>query len=174
MASVKSIKDGLLRPLHKHSLRFCDVGFRQLQTGVGFIIKPGNRCNLTCTFLINAAEKENKRQRTDGTDIKTSGPMLITHQGLSGPAVLKASAWGALELAQMDYKLTIAIDWLPDLVEKAFLQMTIDHARKKILSRNPFIANRLWEQLLSPFISENLTYAEAGKKKLAQNIRYPP
>ena len=46
--------------------------------------------------------------------------------------------------------------------------MTIEHARKKILPRNPFIANRLWEQLLNTFISENLTYAEAGKKKLAQ------
>ena len=103
-----------------------------------------------------------------GTDIKTSGPLLITHQGISGPAVLKASAWGALELAQMDYKFTIAIDWLPDLDEKTFLQMTIEHARKKILPRNPFIANRLWEQLLNTFISENLTYAEAGKKKLAQ------
>ena len=103
-----------------------------------------------------------------GTEIKTTGPLLITHQGLSGPAVLKASAWGALNLAQLDYKFMIAIDWIPEIDEKAFTKMTIDHARKKILPRNPFIANRLWEQLISSIVHENLTYAEAGKKKLAQ------
>lgn len=103
-----------------------------------------------------------------GTDIQTEGPMLITHQGLSGPAILKASAWGAVELAHCDYKFEIKIDWLPDVGEKAFIEMAQENIRKKILARNPYIANRLWEQLLKPILKdENITYAQISKKHLA-------
>ena len=46
------------------------------------------------------------------TKIKTNGPMLITHWGLSGPAVLKASAFGALALAEKNYEATVRINWI--------------------------------------------------------------
>ena len=51
----------------------------------------------------------------DGDEISASGPLLITHRGLSGPAVLKMSAWGARVFHQMNYKFTLKVDFRPDL-----------------------------------------------------------
>ena len=48
-----------------------------------------------------------------GTKLQQSGPMLITHWGLSGPAVLKLSAWAARELADKNYHFNIHVNWLP-------------------------------------------------------------
>lgn len=49
-----------------------------------------------------------------GTSLKQTGPLLLTHWGFSGPAVLKLSAWGARILNEMNYQAEIAIDWLPN------------------------------------------------------------
>ncbi|MBT7430385.1 MAG: aminoacetone oxidase family FAD-binding enzyme, partial [Ilumatobacter sp.] len=47
--------------------------------------------------------------------LSSSGPVLITHWGLSGPGILRISAWGARELAARDYRFDISVNWLPDL-----------------------------------------------------------
>ncbi len=53
-----------------------------------------------------------------GTKLIQSGPLLITHWGLSGPAILKLSAWGARELADKNYDFTVLLNWLPEFNEQ--------------------------------------------------------
>ena len=65
--------------------------------------------------------------KIDGTSFSQEGPLLFTHFGLSGPAVLKLSAWGAKGLHERNYNTPIVIDWLPEenrsQTEKKLLEM---------------------------------------------------
>ncbi|CAN5848277.1 NAD(P)/FAD-dependent oxidoreductase [soil metagenome] len=88
-----------------------------------------------------------------GTKLQEFGPLLITHWGLSGPAVLKLSAWGARELASRNYAFNIIVNWLPAYNEitlkEKMQQVRFDIAAQKIINRNPFgIAGRLWQYFL--------------------------
>jgi predicted Rossmann fold flavoprotein len=91
--------------------------------------------------------------KISGTKLQETAPLLITHWGFSGPAVLKLSAWGARELAEKHYNFRILINWLPDLNEVT-LRDRLQHIRfesaaQKIVNRNPFgLPSRLWEYLL--------------------------
>lgn len=82
------------------------------------------------------------------------GPFLITHWGVSGPAVLKLSAWGARGLAQCDYRASLMVDFLPHIAEPEVLAMIQQpwkaHPQKQVANMNPFveIPNRLWERLI--------------------------
>lgn len=96
---------------------------------------------------------ENVQVKVAGTKLQTNGAILITHWGLSGPAVLKLSAFAARELANRNYIFDIQINWLPNFNEQN-LQQEFQELRKKlasgkVISKNPFgLANRLWEYLL--------------------------
>lgn len=88
------------------------------------------------------------------TKLSESGPILITHWGLSGPAVLKCSAWGARELNDMNYNFIAAINWLKDVKEdglRAFVhQIRQEKGKQLVQSKNPFeIPKRLWGYLLT-------------------------
>ncbi len=97
---------------------------------------------------------ENVRVKITGTKLEQEGPLLITHWGLSGPCVLKLSAWGARELKERNWKFGISISWLPhyneqQLAEK-FQSLRFDMAAQKIINKNPFgLPQRLWEYLLA-------------------------
>jgi predicted Rossmann fold flavoprotein len=96
---------------------------------------------------------ENAKVKIVGSKLAQEGPLLITHWGLSGPAVLKLSAWGARELAIMNYDFKIMVNWLPDFNEQQlaekFQSLRFEVASQKIASKNPFgLPNRLWEFLL--------------------------
>ena len=93
---------------------------------------------------------ENVRIKITGSKLEQEGPLLITHWGLSGPAVLKLSAWGARELAGKNYDFKIMVNWLPDYSEQQlaakFQSLRFDSASQKVVNRNPFgLPNRLWE-----------------------------
>jgi len=63
--------------------------------------------------------------KVEGTKLKSDGPLLITHWGISGPAVLKLSSWGAGELHSLNYKFGIIINWLPGFnTESAAVKLT--------------------------------------------------
>jgi hypothetical protein len=84
---------------------------------------------------------------------KQLGPLLITHWGLSGPAVLKLSAWCARELAERDYHFSILVNWVPEYHESGMQEFLVSHreqhASMPVKSKNPFgIPQRLWEFLL--------------------------
>ncbi len=88
-----------------------------------------------------------------GTKISEFGPLLITHWGLSGPAVLRTSAWAARELANRNYQFAILINWINKKTE-AELREEIATIRKNlgkqlVVHKNPFqLPKRFWEYLL--------------------------
>jgi predicted Rossmann fold flavoprotein len=106
------------------------------------------------------------------TNLRAEGPLLITHWGMSGPAILKLSAWGARELHERDYKFEIRVNWLPgysqeDLSEElAELKMT---HRKQHISKYPHfgLPKRLWKSLVQASgIPENLIWADMNKNQI--------
>lgn len=108
---------------------------------------PGN----TITKLMGISV-ENARVKIAGTKLMQEGPLLITHWGLSGPAILRLSAWGARELAAMKYDVRCMINWLPDWHEQTlrekFARLRNTLAAQKIINKNPFgLPARLWEFL---------------------------
>ncbi len=97
---------------------------------------------------------ENARVKIIGSKLEQQGPLLITHWGLSGPAVLKLSAWGARELAIMNYHFKILVNWVPDFNEQQlaekFQSFRFEKASQKVYNKNPLgLPARLWEFLLN-------------------------
>ncbi|MBX9781009.1 MAG: NAD(P)/FAD-dependent oxidoreductase [Chitinophagaceae bacterium] len=112
-----------------------------------------------------------------GSKLKQEGPVLITHWGLSGPAILKLSAWGARELADKQYQFSIIINWLGDTNEQALREHWTDYrtsySTQKMYGKNPFaLPNRLWEYFLGMAgIDEATKWAElksAQQQRLIQ------
>lgn len=100
-----------------------------------------------------------------GQKLQTSGPLLITHWGLSGPAVLKMSAWGARLFHALQYRFKIVINWTGleyEPAQKKLLQLA-EQNPKKLISNSPFpsIPGRLWRQLLKwAHIPDELTWSQ--------------
>lgn len=109
--------------------------------------------------------------RIQGTKLQNEGPLLITHWGLSGPAILKLSAWGARELHDLNYQLTAVVNWLPKFTEEKIrieLQnLREDSGSKNCSSANPFeIPKRLWDYFLQrSMIADNIKWAELNRKQ---------
>ncbi|MGL4598698.1 MAG: aminoacetone oxidase family FAD-binding enzyme [Bacteroidia bacterium] len=87
------------------------------------------------------------------TKLNSSGPLLVTHWGMSGPAVLKASAWGARDLANLQYNFQAQVAWIPDLdvddVFEHFLKLREQQPTKTIGNSVSFgLPARLWNFLL--------------------------
>jgi len=85
--------------------------------------------------------------------LESEGPLLITHWGMSGPAILKLSAWGARLLEPLQYQFAIRINWLPELSTEAVLEDLMElktvHPRQTILKYTQFeLPKRLWQSLV--------------------------
>jgi predicted Rossmann fold flavoprotein len=124
--------------------------------------------NLVRELMGTVVEKASVR--VEGTKLLGQGPLLITHWGMSGPAVLLLSAWGARILAEKRYHFHVLVNWLDEMKE-AELRQKIDttvqlHGAKKAQNLNPFaITNRLWHFLLSKAeIPNEIRWQELGKK----------
>jgi predicted Rossmann fold flavoprotein len=113
---------------------------------------------------------ERARVKVEGTKLVEEGPLLITHWGFSGPAVLRLSAWGARELASRNYEFTVHINWLPDFNEQSLKDMFQNfrsiHATKKIMNHNfAVLPNRLWQYLLQQSgVKEEWRFADLPSK----------
>ncbi len=110
--------------------------------------------------------------RIRNTKLETSAPLLITHWGMSGPAVLKLSAFGAIDLAALDYTFSVQVNWL-DTMNESNLRIEVDNQgldkeQKKIANRNPFALHSiLWEFLLRKSqISLDKRWIDLSKKEL--------
>jgi predicted Rossmann fold flavoprotein len=93
---------------------------------------------------------ENAQVKINGTKFSQTGPLLITHWGFSGPAVLKLSAFAAVKLSKLNYDFLISINWLNGYHENSLLEklrlIRNEQASKKIINKNPFnLPQRLWE-----------------------------
>ena len=102
-----------------------------------------------------------------GTKLKNEGALLITHWGLSGPAILKLSAWGANELAKSSYNFSVGVNWLGINEEELRLEFDkITSSRKLVYKHNPFeVPRRLWHFILNKLeISEDQIWGDLKKK----------
>jgi predicted Rossmann fold flavoprotein len=93
---------------------------------------------------------EKAKVKIQNSKLEEEGPLLITHWGLSGPAVLRLSAWGAKELKIKNYELRITINWLPgyneETLRKQFQALRNTNSSQKIINKNSFgLPARLWE-----------------------------
>ena len=89
-----------------------------------------------------------------GTKLEASGPLLITHWGMSGPAILKLSAFGARILADQNYQYNIEVNWLSrptDQIMNVLLNLKKKEPRKTVALKSPFteISKRLWERFVT-------------------------
>ena len=112
------------------------------------------------------------RVKVKDSKLSASGPLLITHWGMSGPGILKLSAWGARILHERNYQFTIFINWLNEIetpeAEKILKDLKQEHAKKAVSKKSPFeFANRLWESLvLASGIDEETKWADLSKIQL--------
>ena len=117
---------------------------------------------------------ENVKVKINKTKFSQNGPILITHWGFSGPAVLKLSAFAAIELATMNYDFSISVNWIPAYHENSILEklrlVRIELAPKKMTSKNPFsLPQRLWEYHLQQCnINAGIRWADLPSKQ--QNL----
>ncbi|GAB7258252.1 BaiN/RdsA family NAD(P)/FAD-dependent oxidoreductase [Polaribacter sp. OB-PA-B3] len=104
--------------------------------------------------------------------LEASGPLLITHWGMSGPAVLKLSAFGARHLADKNYQYNVAVNWLSrptDKVLNVLLNLKKKEPRKTVILKSPFteISKRLWERfVLYASISKTQNWADLNNTQL--------
>lgn len=109
------------------------------------------------------------------TKLESTGPLLITHWGMSGPAILKLSAWGARILHDKNYQFTIFVNWLNDVetedAEKILKDLKQEHAKKAVSKKSPFdFPNRLWESLVfASEIGSETKWADLSRNQL-QNL----
>ena len=112
------------------------------------------------------------------TQLDQTGPLLITHWGLSGPSVLKLSAWGARVLHDCRYQATLLINWLPqfnaEILQQKLLLVKSELSRRAIASSCPIdkIPRRLWQYLVSRVgIGVEDRWAELSNKTLNQLVQ---
>ncbi|WP_400081398.1 NAD(P)/FAD-dependent oxidoreductase [Winogradskyella sp. R77965] len=106
-----------------------------------------------------------------GTDLNSEGPLLITHVGMSAPAILKLSAFGAIELAKLNYNFKIEVNFIRLDFKSCLDQLKdfkLSFAKKAISNSTQFdLPKRLWKQLVSASnINETERWADINKEQL--------
>ncbi len=108
----------------------------------------------------------------ENTKFIAQGPVLITHWGLSGPAILKLSSFGALFLAQNDYHFQVKINWLSKPFKQVNDKLRLikkEKSVKYVFQRSPFetIPKRLWEKLVTASrIKNHLRWADLTNRQI--------
>jgi predicted Rossmann fold flavoprotein len=116
--------------------------------------------------------------KVTGTKLMERGPLLITHWGCSGPAVLRLSAWGATELAERGYVFTLLVNWVPAFSQEEvlglFRQMRSSDGGGMVWKKNLFgLPQRLWQFLAAQSgISESVRWGELSAKAQNELIRH--
>jgi predicted Rossmann fold flavoprotein len=154
-----------------------EAGFSWISEHEHLIIPPNPSLftfNTTANYLLPLAgvSVQDVLVKISGTKHEWRGPILITHWGFSGPAVLKLSAWGARDLAENNYHFTCRINWVPELNEKELRDFFVGEKTKtpkqQIASHAKFgIPSRLWKAFTEQAeIPDGLIWSEAPHKLL--------
>ena len=112
------------------------------------------------------------RLGTGKNKLEQNGALLITHWGLSGPAILKLSAWGARFLHELKYSSSLQVNWLPEYNQETFKQVLLKvkdtHPKKKIINYCPVeLPKRLWQNFVGYVnIKPDKVWSELSKKEL--------
>lgn len=154
----------------KHGLEWLEKLGHKIEAPVPSIFSfniPGESVTALMGVTVN-----NAMVRVQGTKLSSEGPVLITHWGMSGPAILKLSSFGARVFNEMNYLFKIQVNWAGtsnnDLVYNDLLSFSNLHPRKSLANLKPFnLPGRLWSFLLMKAeTDENRTWGELGKKGL--------
>ena len=114
---------------------------------------------------------ENALVRIPGTKLLAKGPLLITHWGMSGPAILVLSAWGARILAEKEYTFECSVNWTgevnEELIRQKLTQIQSNNLDKKVVKYGQFgLSSRLWEFIvLKSEINPEKTWRTLSKKE---------
>jgi len=117
--------------------------------------------------------------KIQGTKLSITGPLLITHWGMSGPAILKTSAIAARELADRNYEFNILINWLSDETDAGLKEQLValrkEQGKQFVINKNPFsLPKRLWEYMLAQCgITETTRWGDmpaAAQNKLVEHL----
>lgn len=129
---------------------------------------PENQVTELMGVVIEQTESKIEREK-----LVANGPLLVTHWGMSGPSVLKLSAWGARLLAEKNYEFNLLVNWVDGKKEEEIRNILQsfsqgDHGAKKIDNLNPFgISKRMWKFICDKLeFSEEFRWNELGKKNL--------
>lgn len=130
--------------------------------------------NITDTRLKDLAglSVEDAEVRVVDTKLTAEGPLLITHWGLSGPGILKLSAWGARELFDKNYHFTIKINWTGayslDETKELLMEQKTATSKKQISNAPLFkIPSRLWQRFVeAAHIPTETRWADITKKHI--------
>jgi predicted Rossmann fold flavoprotein len=149
-----------------------------LAAGLGHTIEPPVPSLFTFEIedpllagLAGVAVPAEVRVSGGGKALRQTGPLLITHRGLSGPAVLLLSAWGARELHERGYAFDIEVAWLPGLraeeVNEELQTWSRDHARATVAGGGPGgLPRRLWTALVGAAgVGDDRRWAELGREE---------
>lgn len=111
--------------------------------------------------------------QVEGEKLKAIGPLLITHWGFSGPAILKLSAWGARILAEKQYRFALRINWIlgnVDQVKQELEELKTEEGRRMAAAHPQYgLPARLWKRLVvAAKIPDDKRWADLSKKQLHQ------
>lgn len=110
--------------------------------------------------------------KVKGTKLEASGPLLITHWGMSGPGILRLSAWGARELYAKNYQFVLEVNWLNDVTTDECIdrlkEIKQEQAKRTVAKRAPFeMPSRLWDSLAKAAgISDEVRWADLSRLQL--------
>lgn len=160
------------------------LSFYRLIAALGHTIKPP----VPSLFTFNDRDKEftdlmgvsvqDAEVRIIGSKFSERGPVLITHWGLSGPAVIRLSAWAATYVKELNYQFAVSVNWIAKETE-ASVHATIatyqgQKGKQRVISNQPFrLPARLWEKLcVLAQIPDGRTWGELSKKHKNRLVEY--
>ncbi len=164
------------------------IGGHPQSTAYDVIQKLGHTVNplIPSLFTFNDSEKKfkdlmgvsvaNATVKIASTSFSEQGPVLITHWGLSGPAVIKLSAWAAQYLQKKNYTFTTLVNWTgsegEDSLRSLLQNQKANRGKQKIMTNPMFnLPSRLWERLVTlAEIAEEKIWAEASNKEINKLI----
>ena len=123
---------------------------------------------------LSGVSVENVTVAVAGTKLKESGPLLITHWGMSGPAILKLSAWGARELAKVNYEFPLVVNWTGthtrDSLVRELTAVREKNPKKHVTTWSPLaMPQRLWERLVTASgVVATTPWAQVGNAALGK------
>lgn len=129
--------------------------------------KEGGKDPITALMGVVVKQAE---VRLPGTNYKADGPLLITHWGMSGPAILRLSSYAARWLADKGYQTTLSVNWMGNMNEeevRTLLQQRMNEQPKKQIGTVHLLTQRLWNHLLNKIeLAPERRCAEVGSKQL--------
>jgi predicted Rossmann fold flavoprotein len=142
-------------------------GISGLSTSARVEVLPKNTFQPKVTIKLNTKISEKIL-------LSAEGPLLITHWGMSGPAILKLSAWGAKALYEFGYNFKIRVNWLPEYHAESVISLLLEiknvEAKRTVLRTKAVdIPRRLWTNLVrASKIPEDMNWADVTKVQLEQ------